>query len=362
MPNKFCRYLSNGYSIQIRKNDLTVKPCCWFDGSIPLDDNLLENRKIKFDSITDWTPACQACYDIESAGQQSLRQASFDWIGEENSTEAVSMDVYLDNTCNAACVICNESSSNLWAKEKQKIGIIPISNANGQHNINEFIQRISSLISLDNLRYVKFFGGEPLFTDTHIKFLKKIPNPSEVTVHYTTNGSMFPKKDVLDVWKDFKTIIYAASLDGVEEQFDYIRWPLRWSKVSENLIKLKNQKINNLIFRVEFTANFLNSYYYDRLENWIQDNLRSNYYGDITDVNIHPCYGGIWDLGFMPIEIKRLIFEKYPKNHIIHNLVANLPENVVDNKSWKTFVETWDPVRKNSWEMAFPELKDSLNK
>lgn len=339
-----------------------VRPCCWFKGSIPLDNNILENRKIYFDNIKDWTPACKACQTIELAGQRSLRQSSFEWIDNLDSGEAAAIDIYLDKTCNAACVICDESSSNLWAKEKQKAKIIPIAIAEASDSIiNDFINQIASTITLNNLKYVKFFGGEPLFTDTHIKFLKKIPNPSQVTVHYTTNGSIFPNKDTLDIWKKFKTIIYAASLDGIKEQFDYVRWPLRWTKVSKNLIKLHDQKIHNLMFRVEFTANFMNAYYYDRLENWIQNNLQSNFYGNVTDINIHPCQGGIWDLDLMPGKIKKLIMEKYPKDHIIHNLIINMPGNDLENKNWKQFVKQWDASRKNSWQVAFPDLKNSID-
>ena len=113
-----------------------------------------------------------------------------------------------------------------------------------------------------SLKYVKFFGGEPLFTDTHLKFIKHIPYPEQVILHYTTNGSIYPNDMILEEWKKFKTIIFAASLDGIEEQFDYVRWPLPWNKVSKNLMRLReNKDIWNIIFRVEFTVNFLNAYY-----------------------------------------------------------------------------------------------------
>jgi hypothetical protein len=194
-----------------------------------------------------------------------------------------------------------------------------------------------------------------------LKFLQHVPQPDQVVLHYTTNGSIYPNDETLAMWKKFKTIIFAVSLDGIENQFDYVRWPLPWNKVSANLIKLKkNKDIWNLMFRVEFTANFLNAYYFDRLENWVNNNLKTNLSGDKTEINIHPCWGGIWDLEKMPLGIRTLIFKKYPNNHVIHNLVANSIAPT-DLEPWVNFVNIWDLRRNTSWKTAFPELVEYLN-
>jgi hypothetical protein len=211
-------------------------------------------------------------------------------------------------------------------------------------------------VSLNKLKYVKFFGGEPLFTDTHLKFIKHIPHPETVTLHYTTNGSIYPTQETFEVWKKFQTVIFAASLDGIEEQFDYVRWPLSWHKVSKNLIRIReNKNICNLMFRVEFTANFLNTYYFDRLENWINQHLYTNLSGDKTELNIHHCWGGVWDLEKMPLNIREVVLKKYSNDHTIHRLVANLP-SPTSLDPWKNFINTWDSRRNNSWQTAFPDL------
>jgi hypothetical protein len=113
------------------------------------------------------------------------------------------------------------------------------------------------------------------------------------------------------------------------------------------------------MFRVEFTANFFNAYYFDRLENWIKDNLDTNLSGDKTEINIHHCWGGIWDLDKMPTKIRKLVMEKYPEDHRIHRLVANLT-NPTTLEPWKNFVKTWDIQRNNSWQTAFPDLVQYL--
>jgi hypothetical protein len=354
--------LSNGYSFNLNKmNDIDVQPCCIFQSKLPLNSEILQNRKLKFESINQWTDNCSPCKGLEDNGQKSLRQSGPDWIlDNEISTDPISIDINFDKSCNAACVTCNSYSSSLWEKEESKLANKKIKiNKNDDVIINS-INRIVNNVSLKKLTYVKFFGGEPLFTDTHLKFIKHIPYPENVTLHYTTNGSIYPSEETLIAWKKFKTIIFAASLDGVNEQFDYVRWPLPWNKVSQNLIRLnENKDIWNLLFRVEFTANFLNTYYFDQLENWIHCNLNTNFGRDKTEINIHHCHGGIWDLEIMPENIRILILKKYPSSHTIYKIVSNLPPPISRN-AWEHFVNTWDVRRKNSWQLAFPDIVHCL--
>jgi len=359
MPNHFCRYLSNGYSFSIARSGLTlVSPCCWFKQSVPLDSYLGNNRKIHFESITDWTPACEACKVLEDAGQKSLRQAGEDWITDQHhDQDAATIDIHLDSECNAACVICDEYSSSLWAKENAKIAGKTIKIQNSSNAIDKSIADIVANVPLEKVSYVKFFGGEPLFTDTHLKFLKQLPYPEQVTLHYTTNGSIYPNDQVLAAWKKFKTVIFAISVDGINQQFDYIRWPLPWDKVSKNILRIKeNKEIWNLIFRVEFTVNWLNAYYYDTVASWVDLNLSTNLYGDKTEINVHTCTRSVWSTELMPYNIRKLVMNKYPNDHVIHNLVKNLPAPGSLNE-WKQFVQTWDQRRGHSWQQAFPDLE-----
>jgi hypothetical protein len=363
MPNQFCRYLSNGYSFNIDKNnDVRVKPCCWYNSKDPvlLTPSLLENRFEKFNKIIEWTPACSSCLELEQAGQQSLRLTGPDWIDDdETSHDPVSIDIHLDTECNAACVICTEHFSSLWIKEKQKQQNQRIQFYSDKTSINSAIDNIVKTVPLTRVKYIKFFGGEPLFTDTHLRFLKHIPNPSQVTLHYTTNGSIYPNNETLKAWRKFKTVIFAASIDGIEEQFDYLRWPLTWKKVSNNLLRIKNNTdIWNVMFRVEFTVNFLNAYYFDRLEKWVSENLAVNASGDKTEIYTHHCLG-IWDLKKMSPGIKNLILSKYPNTHLMHKMISNLPPQMPLNE-WQEFIDTWETRRKNNWKMVFPELADQI--
>jgi hypothetical protein len=362
MPNQFCRYLSNGYSFEIgRNNEVGVKPCCLYHRKgVSLSSDLLKDRLEKLNTITDWTAECNRCYVLEQAGQQSQRQSGIDWIADdETSFDPVSIDIHLDNECNAACVICNKDYSSLWLKENQKFNNQQVKFYSDKTIIDQSIDKIAKTVSLDKVKYIKFFGGEPLFTDTHLRFLKHVSNPSQITLHYTTNGSIYPNDETLSMWRNFKTVIFAASIDGIEEQFDYVRWPLPWHKVSDNLLRIKNNPdIWNVMFRIEFTVNFLNAYYFDRVATWVSENLATNSSGDKTEINLHPCWG-IWDINKMSPGIKNLILTKYPDTHAIYKMVNNMPQPLTLHE-WQDFVTTWDARRNNSWKTAFPDLVDLI--
>lgn len=359
MSNPFCRLLSNGYSFSVdrRNNSLQAGPCCLHTKKLAVDSDIVVKHQKEFDSIRDWVSDCNHCHLLESSGQQSLRQTGPDWIDEDVPPQAaVMIDINLDIECNAACVTCSDVSSSLWNRENHKYQGKTYNISRTTATVDTWIKSIIEHVPLDHVRYVKFFGGEPLFTDTHIKFLAHLPNPEQVTIHYTTNGSLFPTDRTLETWSHFKTIIFAASIDGIDEQFDYVRWPLVWSKVSRNLVRLREAGLHNLIFSIEFTANLLNTYYYDRLEQWVQTNLGNNAFGDPTKINVHLCgFNSAFSLDFTPVGVRDLIREKFPPDHVLHRMVSNLrpPSNL---KRFKEFTAQWDAHRGQDWQKCFPEL------
>lgn len=361
MSNKFCRYLSNGLTIWNKQSDnhVSITPCCIFKNAKKVDltiENDLTRIRQEFAQITEWTDECFKCKQLEDIEVKSFRQSSFDRVLDDNNNNNIQqLELMFDINCNAACVICDPGSSTLWIKEKNKIlnKNIPINTIATEAKI----KKISNSLNLESLNFIKFFGGEPLFTDTHYKFLKQIKNPENITLQYTTNGSIYPKQEVIDLWSKFKLVLFCVSADGIEKQFDYIRWPLNWSKVVNNLLKLRSHAPNNMMFRFEYTVNFLNAFYFKEFEDWVKQNFASNRLGDLVEINIHPYYGDIWNLQKISNPLYDKIINKYGTNHKISKLISEykLNENL---ESWRTFVNQWDTHRQSKWQDAFPELTD----
>lgn len=360
MSNKFCRFLSNGLALwnNATTDQVYVAPCCHFKNRKTVDLSIagsLSKARFEFNQISDWTDYCVNCKQLETAGIQSLRQSSFEWISDSDSNNIHQFDVRADINCNAACVICNPSSSTLWIKEYNKLfnKTIPIDTVSSESKIKKIVDSVN----LESLNYIKFYGGEPLFTDTHLQLLRQIKNPEKITLQYTTNGSIYPKDEVLALWDKFKLVLFCISADGIEQQFNYIRWPLKWDKLKNNLFKLRENAPVNVMFRFEYTVNFLNAFYFKEFEDWVNTNFSSNRLGDLVEINIHPYYGFDWNIEKVSNQLYDRIIKKYGQDHKLPKLVSQYKHNE-DLKNWRTFVNRWDSVRQHKWQDAFPDLVD----
>jgi len=346
--NSFCRFLSNGYSFTESKEKLIIKPCCWFTKGV--DYNSHQQAREEWNNINSWTPGCRVCQQTEEATGNSFRLASFDIIPDSASGPAA-LDISLDFNCNAACVICGPEYSSTWAQQLKKHSI----QIYQQPKSLDHLITVLNNIDLSDVRRIKFFGGEPLLTDTHIKILEKIPNPEVVDIWYTTNGSIMPNKELISLWERFKLVYFEVSIDGVGDKFKYIRWPLTWEKIKNNLIDLRSAAPVNLLFRINHTLNPFNVLYYDELEKWVNSELPDNRQGDPTEINIHPCWG-TWDLSRTPESLRQLVYKKYGNDHSISVLIKNMPvltyQPIIDHTN------TWDRKRNVRWQSIFPELVD----
>jgi MoaA/NifB/PqqE/SkfB family radical SAM enzyme len=350
MANEFCRFLSNGLSLDLNQLPVGAKPCCWFKSSVPFES---KNSLAHLHSVNHWTPDCRVCKQQEDSGLNSFRMASFDIVPDTvDSGMPTALDINLDFECNAACIMCGPQFSTLWAKELKKFNI---THTPTQSIKQEKILKLLDKLDLSQVRRIKFFGGEPLFNDIHLEILKKFLNPGNIDVWYTTNASIYPKQQVLDIWAKFKLVYFEASVDGTDEQFDYIRWPLKWDKVQDNLLRLREAAPSNILFRINHTVNPFNVLYYNRLVEWVNTKFATNRFTDPTEINIHPCWG-TWALTKTPVKLRDKVNQMYPDSNISDLLKNTQIDN--DYSAISNFVKQWDGRRKNSWKLAFPELTE----
>lgn len=142
------------------------------------------------------------------------------------------LEVFLGDTCNLKCVTCGPELNTTWRHEVLEQGLIPPPRVDGVH--------IESLVAaLPSLEEVKFVGGEPLLNKNHLSSLKILASlkPEQITLTYNTNGTVWPDAEVLTLWPKFKQVNIWLSIDGFGELNDYVRFPSKWSVVSENLAR-----------------------------------------------------------------------------------------------------------------------------
>jgi MoaA/NifB/PqqE/SkfB family radical SAM enzyme len=198
------------------------------------------------------------------------------------------LDLKLGNICNLKCRICGSWSSSQFATEelndlhpdqdkKQthayqmlRAGAWPRENA-------QFWQQIDSVLT--DIRYIEFTGGEPFMIDEHFDMLQGIVDrgiADQVEIHYNTNGTQYPARGEA-IWRHFKTVEIAFSIDDVGERFEYQRSNANWQEVCLNLDRFRDLKEchKNIVLQICTTVNIFNVRYLDQVAQWIDQNKES---------------------------------------------------------------------------------------
>lgn len=180
------------------------------------------------------------------------------------------LDLRLGHTCNLKCIMCSPHDSSMWVPEHKKV--FPIFQSplikkqmswegsefnNSWHENPKFWEEVYDQIP--NIRQLYFAGGEPLLIKEHKIFLQEIIKrgyADKISLRYNTNGVLV-NDEIIDIWKNFKKVKVGISLDGIEDRGNYIRYPLDWKTIEENLHKLDNTP-DNIHCNIAFAVQILN--------------------------------------------------------------------------------------------------------
>ena len=191
------------------------------------------------------------------------------------------LDLKLGNICNLKCRICGPWSSSQFATEE--INQLPREEQKSSHAYQmlragawprenqQFWQQIDSVLT--DIRYIEFTGGEPFMIDEHFDMLQGIVDRGiahQVEIHYNTNGTQYPARGEA-IWRHFKTVEIAFSIDDLGKRFEYQRTNAYWAVVENNIgqFKFLRQIMPNLQLQCCSTVNVFNVRYIDQLARWI---------------------------------------------------------------------------------------------
>lgn len=196
-------------------------------------------------------PGCQTCWKLEEKNITSMRQniqKEYDILSAKvSSITPLNYELQISNTCNLGCIMCSEKSSSYLLAENKKLNITNLDQKKFNVNSNE-LSSFNELIDTNSeLRALNIRGGEPLISKQCFSFIKNIPDDvkKKLILYITTNATTFTKEWEEELDK-FKSIRIMFSADGVEDTFNYIRYPADWKNVSQN-IKTMSKKYKSLI-------------------------------------------------------------------------------------------------------------------
>ena len=78
----------------------------------------------------------------------------------------------------------------------------------------------------------------------------------KITLRYNTNGTLISEK-FIELWSKFRKVKVGFSLDGMGDRVHYIRYPLDWNIVEQNL-QLLDTAPDNIQTNIAFAVQILN--------------------------------------------------------------------------------------------------------
>lgn len=366
MSNQYCVLAHSGICIE---GTGRFKPCCkyesWIDSQNAYQTNpeQLINHPV-FLKIRDELSqgiqhkGCQRCWDDESNGLKSLRQSSNEKYQKlyENTEPKVRIgDFGFGNTCNAACITCESSSSHLWSNLDEHLSGVE---HNKFHRLH--FKPIKNTLNwdeeaLNDLDHLIHGQNEVLASADFLKFLEDFSQKSELnqkTILISTNGSIWPRPEILSILESFKNCHIQISIDSLGVENDYIRYPLKWSQVeaiTKQWVEWATPRKIKVTMRA--TVSIFNVLSLPRLKSW----------WDELSQGRRMSVGFCW----FPQYLNPQIFGK-TLFHKIEEIQKEIPElkklthNVSDDlkmqKLFWDFINEVDHFRKLSFRQTFPDL------
>ena len=284
----------------------TVRPCCL------AEDELTDNAGNKFNLATasfatiqnshsmqdlrqqfvdkKQPQTCRKCWREERSGRTSKRMHTLDrlkhmldhvtdWTAD--AKPLMFLDLKLGNICNLKCRICGSWSSSTFAAE-ELANLDPGEDRKTNHHYQmlkqgawprenpQFWREIQQVS--DQIEYIEFTGGEPFMIQEHFDLLQGLIDrdlAGGIEIHYNTNGTQWPEH-AIDIWRHFRHVEIAFSIDDVGARFEYQRTGAQWAQVEANIARFKTLRSQhaNISLQVCSTVNVFNVCYLPELAEW----------------------------------------------------------------------------------------------
>lgn len=324
--------------------------------------NNAELKKLRSDFDQGLRPdSCRECWDREDRGIRSPRADKMDWHGDTAPTavELTSLHYNVPPLCNAKCITCGPDLSSAWAAENAKFHPTIIGN-----RVFNIIRHAPVELKLDltQLYLVYFNGGEPMLSKDINLVLNEIKlqqgTLDMIHLQINTNCSVWPSEEDLELWSQCGKISLMCSIEAVQEQFEYIRYPLNWQEVSTNIKKFATIKPKHTPIMCMLVPNIgiHNVLEYGKLLDWF-DTLQN----DHKTYDINPMLtAGPLALTNASEKLKQMMLDSLgddPRLDVIRRFIENT-DNTGDNQGdWIDYLETTIDFRRNlNWRKTFPLL------
>ncbi|MFA5582768.1 MAG: twitch domain-containing radical SAM protein, partial [Bacteriovoracaceae bacterium] len=188
-------------------------------------------------------PQCQGCFKLEESGCSSPRQDYINRFGNVDEVRIKYLDVTFNNDCNLECMMCSPLYS-------YKLNKLYHRGMDLSHSSTWQVDLDSTTLSrmLPTLEVITLTGGEPFVSKKILDFIKNLsggPFARNLTLRVFTNLSHM-SLEIINTLKKFKKVELLLSIDSVEENYEFIRYPASWKTLVNNIELLNAHRFPHL--------------------------------------------------------------------------------------------------------------------
>jgi wyosine [tRNA(Phe)-imidazoG37] synthetase (radical SAM superfamily) len=261
--------------------------------------------------------------------------------------------------CNAKCITCGSHYSSAWASEDEKFNV----KFTEKRNFNQIVKSDPQLnLDYRKLRQIYFNGGEPFLSKDVSEMLTKIKEQkgtlSDIGLVISTNGSIMPASKDIQLWNECSAVTFLCSIDAVGPQFEYIRYPLKWDEVSQNLVNFTKLFTTKFTLTLSPNVGIHNVLEYPKLVEWVNQ-LKTT---TATEVLLRPSmtFGPRLAFSTSSSTLKDCFLQSLPDGpdyETVRSYVANSGNGPDGFKNkWVTWLDEMDRRRNLNWRETFPGL------
>jgi hypothetical protein len=367
MNDHYCPLIFKGMYVERHSTETSaVAPCCAATGEtvdnsqVNFDTNPLLLRLRRENQAGLASKECQVCWDQEKYTGRSLRISSIEYYAKsQHNPYQVSglqnLDWNVEPICNAKCVICSSYHSSAWAAENQKFDPdmgLPIRTASAAKS-----NSIIDAIDFSNTKRVYFNGGEPVLSQDPELILQRLANSGNLEntqVAFNMNGSCMPSNNMIALLKQAAHVTVFFSIDGTKQQFEYIRYPLKWDTVKVNIDKIMQLGFDQVCMTTALGIH--NLHIAQRTEDWWHD-FTKNYRGQIGINNTYQLVVGMLSIKLASESLRHQMLKDFENiAGSAAELITNCLSACAGNDQWIGWLNKLDRRRDLSWRQTLPEL------
>ena len=335
------------------------------DGSITKTLTNQKYQKLRQDILADEiTDNCKKCIqkeNISSAGKYTGLRNHYNKLGIHSTVDysdakqfkLSALDLHWSSLCDLKCVTCWAFQSSSIAREENK----PV-NHTPPEVANEIIDYVVQ--NQSELKEIYMSGGEPTLIKYNLKLLKQIEKRPDLLLRVNSNMQWKQDNQVLREVLKFPNVLFTCSIDGMGDEFNYIRRGGNWDRTIENIKFLRS--FPNVDLRANTVFFVLTAQELPAIIDYFMDEVGS------IDHTVNQLSMGQDRLRCrnLPDDIKNTVRKQLNKTFLKYkdnlNIAGNIKNCLIeldhdhDSDEYKNYFDKIDMLQGSNWRQLWPEL------